>query len=427
MVNNIKFLVSILNLFLLTSFLFGQTAEQERFYTGEQDDSYFEEYKGPSSNVQGEASVNNNFNDSGYYLVNTPKGLQFVQRLVWDDSEYVDHYTITIEQFDSRSKKFVQIAENDTTTNSTEVSLSAGTYRYKIDIYNILGQLEVETDWEEFTIETAYEPQIRDVSPSSVYMEEKPDGTFVVGGRNIRNNAKVELRKEGKKGGGFKPQDIEISSRGNRVNLKFDLNVITPGKYRIVITNPGGLSSISQDITIQYKKPMDLDVSVGYACQFVLFDETISKYFASPVFPLGAAAKLTFIPAKTPFGYFGAGILANLSYMHKDFGTYKISGSFTSAELNFVYQKPFNERKFFIEVFIGGGICYLMNYQFEFANQIKSKQQGALAPSADIGIAAQYYFTNRLFLDFTVPFIVTFPKDMIIGSLIPQITVGWQF
>lgn len=427
MVNRLRFILCLITILFFSGFpIFAQKAQDEKFYSGDQDDRYFEEYKGPSPDSQNQQGPSS-FNDSGYYLKNTDKGLQFVQRLVWDDSEYVDHYTITIEQFDSRSKKFVQIAESDTTTNSTEVSLSAGTYRYKIDIYNILGQLEVETDWEEFTIETAYEPQIRDVSPSSVYMEEKPDGTFVVGGRNIRNNAKVELRKEGKKGGGFKPQDTEISSRGNRVNLKFDLNVITPGKYRIVITNPGGLSSISQDITIQYKKPMDLDISVGYACQFVLFDETINKYFDNFIFPLGAAAKLTFIPAKTPFGYFGAGILANLSYMHKDFGTYKISGSFTSAELNFVYQKPFNERKFFIEAFIGGGICYLMNYQFEFANHVKSKQQGALAPSVDIGIAAQYYFTKRLFLDFTVPFIVTFPKDMIIGSLIPQITVGWQF
>lgn len=426
MVNKLRFLLCLITVIFFSQIsFFAQNAESEKFYSGEQDDRYFEEYKGPSPDSLGQQN-SSSINDSGYYLKNTERGFQFVQRLVWEDSGYVDHYTITIEQFDNRSKKFVQIAENDTTTNSTEVSLLAGTYRYKIAIYNILGQLEIETDWEEFTIETAYEPQIRDISPSAIYMEENPDGSFVVGGRNIRNNAKVELRRDRKKGGGYKPQQIEISSRGNRVNLKFDLNLITPGKYQIVITNPGGLSSISQDITIQYKKPMDFDISAGGACQIVLFDETINKYFENSFFPC-AAVKMTFIPSKTPFGYFGVGILANVSIMYKDFPTYKISGTYASAHLNFVYQKPLKERKYFIEAFVGGGLGYLMNYQFEFPNNVKSKQESALAPSVDIGLAGQIYFTNRLFLDLTVPFIVAFPKDMIIGSVTPQVTVGWQF
>lgn len=407
--------------------LFSQSAENEKFYTGEQDDRYFEEYTGPSNSQQG-TTLSASPNDSGYYLVNTDKGPRFIQHLVWDDSGYVDHYTITIEQYDKRTRKYVVIAENETETNSTEVSLAAGSYRYKIAIYNILGQLEIETEWEEFSIEVAYEPHIQDISPSTVYMEEKPDGNFVISGRNIRSNAAIELRREGRKTG-INPEKYEISSHGNRVNLHFDINTIPQGKYNFVITNPGGLTSTSETLSIKYKKPVDFDVSAGYAFNTVLFDDTIPNYFASPVFPIAFALKMTFIPSKTPYGYFGAGILSNYTYMFKEYETYKISGNLINANLNFVYQLPFyiNDHHLCFEAFAGGGIAYFMNYQFEFPHNIKSPYKNALAPTVDAGLSLQFYFTNRLFMDFTVPFIYSFTPGMQYGTIVPQLTAGWQF
>lgn len=427
MENKIRLLaLSLIFTLISVSGIYCQGAADEKFYSGEQDDRFFEEYKGSAENSTG-SEISASTTDSGYYLVNTDKGAQFVQRLVWDDSGYVDHYTITIEQYNKRTKKYTVIAENETTTTSTEVSLSAGTYRYKIAIYNILGQLEIETDYEEFEIDVAYDPRISDVTPSAMYMEENPDGNIIISGHNIRSNASIELRREGKKNGGYIPDVKEVSSRGNRVNLHFDINSIAPGKYNVVITNPGGLTAKSEDITIRYKKQMDFDLSAGYALNWVMFDDTFNTYLGTPVYPLSAALKMTFIPYKSPYGYFGCGVLASYSYMFKEYDRYKITGNFISAQLNFVYQYPFAERRIFFEAFAGGGIVYFMNFQFEFERGIKSPYTNIAAPSADIGVAMQFYFTKRLFIDVTVPFVYAFTKDMQFGTLIPQVTVGWQF
>lgn len=424
MVNKLRCLALCL-IIVFSNITWAQSAQDETFYEGDQDDRYFEAYTGGSDSDQNSEAFR--MNDSGYRLVNTDKGLQFIQRLVWEDAGTVDHYSITIQELDSRTKKYVTVEEQDSVTNFTEVSLAAGTYRYKIIIYNVLGRAEIETEWAEFTIEVAYEPRISDTTPGAFYMEEEPDGNMTISGRNIRNNARIELRREGKKGGGYKADKIEISSRGNKANLHFNLDTIVPGKYSIVVTNPGGLSAKSQTVVIRYKKPMDFDLSAGYALNVVLFDDTFSKNFEGGVFPLSFAAKATFIPVKTPYGYFGAGILADYTFMQHTFDSYKLSGNMISGHLNFVYQKPFFQRKFFIEAFAGAGAVYFMNYVFEFENNIKSPETSSMNISIDAGIAAQYYFTKRLFMDVTIPFIYAFTKDMNFGSINPQITVGWQF
>ncbi len=401
------------------------------------DVDFFDDGHAFEGTASGLASSENNGED--YYIIETDHGMEFVQKLKWDSSGYVTKYEIRIEKKDEKAEGgYTEVIHQECTTNSLEVRLAAGLYRYRISAYNILGQLEIETQWSDLEIALAYQPSVNNVTPGSVFIEEKPDGVFNLGGRQIQQNAEITLSKavkgKGKtkknaKGGkgGYVPETTEINTRGNRARLKFNIDEVEPGKYQILITNPGGLSARSDTITIRYKKPVDFDVSVGYPVHIILFDDTFEKYMKSNVYFLGAAAKANFMFLKRRGGYWGIGAMASYTRMEAQFPTYKITGNFMSGHANAVYQLPLFERRLILEAFIGGGVIMTQDFEFEFKNNLKSPKFNSLYISADAGIAFDIYITKRLFVDVTGQFVYAFMPDISFGMVNPSLSIGWQF
>ena len=371
------------------------------------------------------------------------------QILEWEDenSRLALRYDIIIEQRDKRGN-FVPLMKLETKDNTTQVKieppLKPGFYRYSVVSYNLFGVAKAQSDWEEFPIYRAYKPRVTDVSvdvnlSSNIYLDYKNDGIISFGGRNLfmppedmddTSFTNYVLRSNA--GRVVNPlQILEHSDNDRKIQFKFDMNDLDVGKYSLVATDASGLTNDPESgnlLTVRFKKWMDFNISAGYVCPIVLFDDTIQTYFETSVFPLSGTARMTWFPFKRKWGNLGIGVSASYTWMKLEKSEYSLTSNLGMAHLYFAYSHPFFNKRLSLEAHVGAGVTALLGYYFEFENDIKSDPQTSMNISVMAGAAAQIFVFKRLYVEVGADFVAFFiPDDMTFGAVLPSASVGWQF
>jgi len=362
------------------------------------------------------------------------KNSEIVQRFSWEANEDVLKYEFTIEEQNDNGE-FVEKDFIETENNWVEQTLSAGEYRYKIAAYNFLGIKEQETSWHPVHIIKAYLPNVKDVSPTLLYLEEPQTGVFEINGTDLREGLEVYL---GDNRG--KPLIIgtvlEHDEKNRKLKVLFNPKELDSKKYSLYVKNIGGLTSRFYPVTIKYKKAVDFDIAGGYQVPVVLFDDTFPQYFDTKVFPVSGFAKITLVPFKHNYGFWGIGAQGSYTRMFVTKDLYSIGGNLITGHGNLVYQLPIwkknkadgtKKRLACIELHGGAGVAYLWDYTFHFQHNLDSDPLNSLNLSADAGASVQIYLSNRLYLETNVDFVMAFMSDMTLGMVTPGICVGWQF
>ncbi|MDR1933303.1 MAG: hypothetical protein LBQ57_10850 [Spirochaetales bacterium] len=84
------------------------------------------------------------------FSIRTATEAQVIQRLSWLRDENASSYELILERKDGNDYR--EVIRKTIKTASTDVPVDRGTYRYKLRIYNLLGQFEYETNWSSFNI-----------------------------------------------------------------------------------------------------------------------------------------------------------------------------------------------------------------------------------------------------------------------------------
>lgn len=371
------------------------------------------------------------------------------QLLEWEDEtqRLTLKYEVIIEQRDRRGN-FNEILRMTTKDNSPQIkiepALQPGNYRYSVISYNLFGVAKAQSEWEDFAIYRAYKPRVNGVSvgvnlSSNIYLDYDNDGIITFDGRNLFMPSEgyddlsfTDYILKTDKGREVKPLEIlEHGDNDRKIKFKFDMNDLDVGKYQLIATDASGLTNDPDSgnlLTVRFKKWMDLNLSAGYVCPVVLFDETIEKYFGSAIFPLSATARVTFFPVKRRWGNLGIGVSAAYSWMQVKKSEYTLKSSLGMAHMYLAYSHPFFNKRLSLEAHVGAGITAMLGYQFEFDHNIKSDPQSSLNPSFMAGAAAQFFVYKRLYVEANVDFVMFFiPGDMTFGAVLPSASVGWQF
>ena len=381
------------------------------------------------------------------------------QYLEWEeeDPEFVLNYEVVIEVLEKESGIYTEINRLQTETNNTYIQvkpfLPPGNYRYKVITYNLIGIAVVESDWFEFRIVKAFKPEISNISAevnhsSTLFLDEINNGIFNIVGKNLfeePNNGNeisfttYELKNKKKKNAEpLIPKILELDDKNRRLKIQFDMDDLDVGTYIFMATDASGLKNVidkKNEIIVKFKKSVDFDISGGYTLP-IIFDETINKYMGTSVWPLSLYARLSFIPFKHRFGYFGMGLTSSYTRMISNKDTYRIGGNLLAAHALFVYQFPIriklktsDQQKHIItlDFHAGAGFTFFNDFKFHFDHNIVSNPLNSLNISIDFGFAAQIYITNRLYTEIGADYIMAFVSDMEFGMLEPQISIGWQF
>lgn len=394
------------------------------------------------------------------------------QTLEWEqeDLDFVQKYEVVIEEYNQKKDSYTEInrivTEDNTPSVKIQPQLQPGNYRYKIITYDLIGLPCVESDWELLSIYQAYKPQINGISSknngsSTLYLEDFNDGIFIINGRNLFDTRKSDfdiffssyvLKKSDSKGlSSIYPKILNTDEKNRKLEIQFDMKSLNIGVYDFIATDASGLKSeISNDskITVKFRKPVDFDLSVGYLFPILFSNNNtdiinpISEYLESDIWPLSANVRMSFLPFKYRYGYFGIGLFGTYSYMQSKFPAYSITGNLITAHLDFVYQLPIrhNIRKskkkryvLTLELHGGVGTTFFNNFYFSFKNDVKSEPLNSMKFSFNFGAASQFYITNRLYAELCVDFVMalmgedTDTKKVNFYTLYPSVSIGWQF
>ena len=180
---------------------------------------------------------------------------RFKQRLEWKTDNSVLEYKIEI--IDSSGKTIESIS---TDKGFVELSLTPGSYRYKIYAYDLLGREAVTTNWIPFDILVANQPAIVHGQNLEGLEEDGKTLELDVNIAGVTQDSIVELVSEnGRKkikgslilGTGAEAAvstgagaGLAASETHNAVKARF--NDVPQGNWKLVVTNPSGLSNESE-------------------------------------------------------------------------------------------------------------------------------------------------------------------------------------
>lgn len=396
-------------------------------------------------------------NDNSSFFLNDEN--EIVQKFSWKGNKNVFRYEFILEQ-QNEEGTFEQINFIDTKETEVSLPLLAGKYRYYLNIYNFLNALDYSTDYINFEIIRTYHPLITSVSPSTIYLEEPQTGIFTVEGLELRPDTIFTVESNFYE---IPAKIISTSSDYTKSKIQIDPSLLDTGNYYIRAVNKGDLFDTSGTIKITYKKPMDLDVAIGYSPVIFLdidktkeatsgsFDanDTLIEFFSDKregiFWPLGLDARVTFIPYKASGFFMGTALGINVFRMNytknDEFGNelYTITAPAYAAHLDFVAQFILKKNmpwKIVLDTHAGVGAFGFGGLKFDFPNFTTDPLF-----SADIcfnaGFALQFYRFNRFYIEGGCDFIgsITYSQDkssqeknnMPLYYLQPRICVGWQF
>ena len=400
-----------------------------------------------------------------------------VQPISWEDAGEVLKYDVIIQKrsdtVDARGNyTYTEIYRHETNEEETEDCtvyinpiLPAGYYRLIIQVYNVLGMLEEDyTSVEDFRVLEAFLPEVKKAtyplnSGDTIYLDDGDNnGIIKATGKNFLPIKESEddlsymdytLSNDKRT---IHAQDI-VNLKGDKTEIEvhFDERSMAVGVYNFTAIDASGLHSVPDKnsvITIKFKKLIDVDVSGGYMCPIILFDDTVKTYMDTMLWPVSLVGKVTFIPFKQIWGYLGVGLSV---YGTRFFGagttaTYTVDGNFFATQLNFVYQKPIyfknkktgrSSHRLTLDAHVGAGAIMFNGMTLHFEHDIQSSPLNSINWSADIGGALQVYLTKRLYIETGADFIMGYVPfvdpltgdgmDMLLGTVIPSVSIGWQF
>lgn len=184
----------------------------------------------------------------------------FSQTLQWSADQNVLEYKVEIQNSSGQVIKTIT-----TEKNSVSLSLSQGKYRYKITAYDLLGRESVSTKWTDFEVLRANQPALVHKQTLESLQEDGKTLEMELNVADVTTDTVAELVNQ-KTGSKIKGKLIFSTGVGvsgaagavagisasetNKAN-KVSFANVPEGNWKLVITNPSGLSTESESFEVK--------------------------------------------------------------------------------------------------------------------------------------------------------------------------------
>ena len=171
---------------------------------------------------------------------------KFKQKLSWVEDKNAFDYKVEIRGVETSYKSLL---ESD--TSFVEVSLPAGKYRYRVYAFDFLGRQASVSDWRDFTVLKAVQPQVVNKEKTVVPVKDDKKVSIPVDVKSIEEDSKVELVNketnqvvEGK-------LDVKVDDKNQLVASEAVFPMVEEGNWVVKVTNPSGLFTESEEIKVE--------------------------------------------------------------------------------------------------------------------------------------------------------------------------------
>jgi hypothetical protein len=359
--------------------------------------------------------------ENSFRVVETPQGLQIVQRLSWLKDENDFRYEVIIERQDENGN-YTQILRESRTENFIELSLSVGRYRYRVLVYNLLDRFEYATDWAVFSIALARHPALDLIRPGRFTLTGR-DKAWVIEmqGANLLPESELSLRPvDG--GDPVLPAEYTASPDGTGGRVVFHSADLAAGRYELYVRNPGGFEARGE-CTVRQRLPFDLSASVSYAPAVPVYGY-LSDLFNGGIYPLGFSLRADFLPVKRDWGSLGVEALVFWNYLSVTKTGLTASTYFWGSHLNLLYQYGLSSRMI-LGLRLGGGLASAAAFSYKI-NSVAQDPFSTSMFSLGGGISLKWLFHPNIFAELGFDYVNAFSVDGSQGFLLPFIGAGWR-
>jgi hypothetical protein len=366
--------------------------------------------------------------NSGYFLDTSGEEPRFVQRLSWNEEEYVLQYEVVIEkEGDGEYREFLR---EFTTAIFIEVSLLPGKYRCHVIPYDFLDQPGEEYEWMYFEVLTALYPEVGDtlfeLSHSGTdFQHEDTIYTMRISGMNMIPGAEIYLRTPD--GEHIVPSDVYVNEDGSEVQLFFDKDQLIPGDFELIVRNPGGLETSKGGIVFAPPEPaeetvspkkIELFVSAAWMPLFPIYYEDEPRLSGEKLFPAGAVVRFGVISSKQNALSLGLELAVSWYSFASD-GQGMVQ--FFSPGLNFLVQKWLPSERAALTFRLGAG------YGVQFPGNDSAVSFPDLhSVNTNIGISCLWLVMKHWYIETGIDYVHWF-SEYPSGCLRPWIGMGLRF
>lgn len=192
----------------------------------------------------------------------------FPQKIEWKSNANALEYKVELQNLSTGKTQSIT-----TEKTSTELSLPPARYRYRVHAYDFLGKEAGVSSWTNFEVFKASKPKINKIERKLQVPKDGGSIGISVDIADVNKNSKFELVNESLNGiirASDKMNMGQSSSETDSIS-HLDFKNVPPGNWRLRVTNPSGLSSLSDIIVVDGEK-MFTDVEVA-----LIRDEAVNE------------------------------------------------------------------------------------------------------------------------------------------------------
>ena len=357
--------------------------------------------------------------DNYYFNIFENGEVEFKQLISWKNLFGVLYYEISIREKESKELVLDKFRSEK---NTIEVSLKPGFYEYKVDAYNMLSQKETSSEWTDIEVKKAYMPFIKSVSPRTIWIEDELFNLQVTG-NDFATDSKVVFVSDGII---RRTIEIEPKERTNKY-ISFHFNkpeMFLGNPYRVKITDKSGLSQISEQFFVKYRRPVVVYAGLGYTPFSPITDEYYMSRWNAKFYPIGFAGNVGLIFSRQSFGYFGISSRNTIrASTLNESGTYLKNFTFLST-LNLVYEFWFI-KKLALYFSAGGGFA-INRFQFIYNDAI---DEGIVFtdPMYNVALGLRSKVHTFIYLDVVLRLEQLLNKQVKPIFISPEISLGFRY
>lgn len=354
-----------------------------------------------------------------YSILNDEGKFVFFQKFSWSAVDNILKYEVVVEK-DSMGYK--DYAHYFTEEEFIELSLPPGKYRYAVIPYGLLGKPGQRSEWKEFEVLMAYEPEITGFTPEVFYLDRKSDRIVSVYGKNLTDETEIYLVNENNI---IRPLTQTVQT--DALVLEFSDYELIIGRYNIYAINPGGLETLKSGFSIGYRKPLDLFFTVFWT-PVIPWGGYINDIYSKNFYPRGFTADFSMISSKRAsfngglelgFGWYGIGdVLPFRDYDMYSFNEFWLQ--VYTLDISFLLQKRFFHHLMALNFRFGIGIgnTVIADGNFYPVN--------SMAIQVNFGASYTWFFYKYLYVEAGCDYHY-FIGDSISQILQPRLGIGVQF
>ncbi|MDR0388697.1 MAG: hypothetical protein LBH73_01345 [Spirochaetaceae bacterium] len=360
--------------------------------------------------------------ENSFRVVETPQGLQIMQRLSWFRDENDFRYEVIIEK-QEEDGTYTQILRQDRTENFIELGLAMGRYRYQVSVYNLLDQLEYSTNWAVFSIARARYPALDRISPDPIILNGEDEAWIIeLRGENLLPESELSLRPLAEGGTAILPVEYTASPDGSRAQAVFNAADLSAGRYELYVRNPGGFDA-AKKCAVRNSPPFDLFVSAAYAPAFPAYG-----YFSdlfSGLYPIGFSLRAEFFPKNKSRGSLGAGVTVQGNYFPQTKTDMAAKTRLLNSQVNLLYQYTLVPQ-LVLGLRLGAGQGLVLDLSYKH-NGIEQEPVSTWMISLDGGASLKWIFHPHFFAELGISYTNLFSVDGPQGFLFPFVGAGWKY